>query len=179
MSSQTDPKTIYGVMVGVVKNQQVYMCRRTDVLKHYPKKWQFVNGRLNNNEQSYDAAERVLRDWMGLEIHRKRLTSVGTMKVDEINHFYYIYLLNLDKDEIPANTCSRWRDDWRLFTLDKAIPLDVIPCIRGVLKKMERNLNKAKLSEANRSPKYPNGILSPRELEILKALDPKMTTVSR
>lgn len=133
--------TIYGAAVAMIKDREVYLCRRTEKVI-FPKKWQFVNGRLQHTEQSMVTAVRVLEEQTMLKIDMRRLHFVANITVDETNEFYYVYALNLKEGEVPMNTCNRWRDNWRLFPFDKAIPLDVVCGIRPVLKAFERTRRK-------------------------------------
>jgi len=133
--------TLYGAAVVLIKNKQIYLSRRTEKVM-FPKKWQFINGRLRNMEQSMDTAERLVEEQTKLKIDRRRLYFATNITVSESNEFYYVYILNLNEDEVPLNTCDRWRGDWRIFPLDKASVLDVVPGIRGIIKGLHRSLLK-------------------------------------
>jgi len=64
--------TLYGAAVVLIKNKQIYLSRRTEKVM-FPKKWQFINGRLRNMEQSMDTAERLVEEQTKLKIDRRRL----------------------------------------------------------------------------------------------------------
>jgi len=133
--------TLYGAAVVLIKNKQIYLSRRTEKVM-FPKKWQFINGRLRNMEQSMDTAERLVEEQTKLKVDRRRLYFATNITVSESNEFYYVYILNLTADEVPLNTCDRWRGDWRIFPLDKATVLDVVPGIRPIIKALHRTLLK-------------------------------------
>ena len=133
--------TLYGAAVVLIKNKQIYLSRRTEKVM-FPKKWQFINGRLRNMEQSMDTAERLVEEQTKLKVDRRRLFFATNITVSESNEFYYVYILNLTADEVPLNTCDRWRGDWRIFPLDKASVLDVVPGIRPIIKALHRTLLK-------------------------------------
>lgn len=130
----------------LIKNKQIYLSRRTEKVM-FPKKWQFINGRLRNTEQSMATAERIIEEQTKLKIDPKRLFFATNITVGESNEFYYVYIVNLKDDETPVNTCERWRGDWRLFPLDKASVLDVVPGIRGIIKGLHRSLLKMEAQE--------------------------------
>lgn len=173
MSEGTTPKhTIYGSAVGVIKDRQIYLSRRTENVVR-PKKWQIVHGVLRSGEQSMDAAIRILHDQTGILITDKyRMQFVGSINTDDKSENYFLYLLNLNPDETPKNTCERFRGDWRLFELEKAEVLDVLEGVRGVLKKLNRSLKKYQSFQ-----KYKSGVLSEGEARHLAQLGPKMTRI--
>jgi 8-oxo-dGTP pyrophosphatase MutT (NUDIX family) len=140
--SETTMRKLYGVGVGVIKNKQVYMCRRGDSIQPFGKKWQFIHGALLAGEQSMQAACRLVEEQMGIKGITKDRLSFGTYVDEYKDEFYYVYLINLKPDEIPMNTDSNKRGDWRLFSLDKAIPLDVLPGLRTILISLNRTLEK-------------------------------------
>lgn len=129
--------TIYGAAVVMIKDKDVYLCRRTEKVI-FPKKWQFINGRIQHTEQSMDTAVRILEEHAMLKIDKKRLHFLQNVTIEESNEFYYIYVINLKEGEVPMNTCNRWRDNWKLFPMAKAGVLDVVPGIRGVIRTLER-----------------------------------------
>jgi len=140
-------QTLYGAAVLLVKDKQVYLSRRTEKVM-FPKKWQFINGRLQHLEQSMGAALRLVYEQTGIKIEdKKRLHFTRTVDVESTNEFYYVYLINLNKYETPVNTCERWRGDWRLFKMESAVVLDVVPGIRGILKGLHRGLTKYELAQ--------------------------------
>lgn len=164
------PHTIYGSEVGLIKNRQIYLSRRTENVVR-PKKWQLVHGVLRSGEQSMDAAIRILHDQTGLLItDKRRMQFVQSISTDDKSENYFLYLLNLEESENPQNTCERFRGDWRLFELEKAEVLDVLEGVRGVLKKLLRTRKKYESFQ-----KYSSGILSEGEALKLAKLGPRMT----
>jgi len=134
--------TLYGAAVVMIKDKEVYLCRRTEKVPSFPKKWQFANGRLRHTEQSLNTAVRVMEEQTMLQIDVKRLHFVQNVTIDETNEFYYVYVLKLLEGEVPMNTCNRWRDDWKLFPLEKAVVLDVVTGIRPILRALNRTCKK-------------------------------------
>lgn len=127
--------TIYGAGVIMIKDKEIYLCRRTEKVV-IPKKWQFINGRIKNTEQSMDTAVRLIEEQAMLKIDKRRLHYL--QNVTSENEFYYVYVVNLKEGEVPMNTCNRWREDWRLFPIEKACVLDVVPGIRTIIKVLEK-----------------------------------------
>jgi len=140
--SLNNQKTFYGVAVVLEKNKQLYLSRRSENMAIFPKKWQFVNGRLGGSEISIKSGIRHVEEQTGIKLDQGRLVHAALMNIDEINECYYIYLVHLKESETPVNTNQRLRSDWRLFPLESAVVLDVIPCIRDIIKKLNKNLIK-------------------------------------
>jgi len=142
MSNEQTPNTIYGVAIGMVKHGQVYLSRRKESVL-YPKKWQFVNGRMRDDAHAVDEAARIFKDQTDISVKDKtRFIFVKGISSHEYREFYFTYLINLTEDEIPKNTCDRFHDDWRPFNLDKAEMLDVVDGLRPVLKQMKKTKSK-------------------------------------
>jgi len=139
--------TIYGAAVALIKNKQIYLFRRTEKVL-FPKKWSFISARLRNTEQSMDTAARIITEQSSLKIDKRRLFFATNVTVEESNEFYYVYIVNLNNDEIPLNTCDRWRGDWRIFPLDKASVLDLVPGIRPIIRGLHRSLVKIETVES-------------------------------
>jgi ADP-ribose pyrophosphatase YjhB (NUDIX family) len=148
MISSYPANSKYGVAVGLFKGKEVYLSRRMDVLT-FSKKWQIVNGYLNDttkaNELSQDAAIRILKDDTGLDIHRNRLHYINLL--DFAGERYYLYLVHLNEGEEPKNKpfCTgepTIHSDWKLFPLDRAMVLDLVPGLRTVMRKLHKCLNK-------------------------------------
>lgn len=143
-SNVTSLNTIYGAAVILEKDDQIYLSRRSENVT-FPKKWQFINGRINGVEQSLDCAMRIVEDQTGLKIaDESRFYLLTTLELNNINEFYYVYAIHLEKNENPFNTCDRFRGDWRAFPLEKAVVLDVVTGIRDTIKHLHRGLIKAK-----------------------------------
>ena len=89
--------TIYGTVVCVVKNNQLYLSRRTEKTIISPKKWQTVNGLLaSQSEMSVQAAIRLVKEQMDIDVHDKsRYTFADTLNTEDKKFFYFVYLLNL------------------------------------------------------------------------------------
>jgi 8-oxo-dGTP pyrophosphatase MutT (NUDIX family) len=137
-----DEHTRYGAAIGLFRGKEIYMSRRIDV-PLFPKKWQFVNGRLKGSEQSLDAAIRILQEQTGIKIDKSRLHYITGIPYAVTNEYYYVYLVHLQDLEIPVNTDIEHRSDWKLFSLEAAIVLDVVPGLRHILVKARRGLLKA------------------------------------
>lgn len=137
MNENMSQNTIYGAGVVMVKDKEIYLCRRTEKII-FPKKWQFINGRINGAEQSMDTAIRLLNDQAMLRLDKRRLHFLQNVTVDETNEFYYVYVVNLKEGEVPMNTCNRWRENWRLFPINRATVLDLVPGIRPIIRTLER-----------------------------------------
>ncbi len=145
----SDEHTRYGAAIGLFKGKEIYLSRRIDV-PLFPKKWQFVNGGLKGSEQSLDAAMRVVAEQTGITIDKSRLHYITGIPCTQTNEYYYVYLVHLQDLEIPVNTDIQHRSDWRLFSLESAIVLDVVPGLRHILVKARRGLLKL---EAETDPK--------------------------
>jgi 8-oxo-dGTP pyrophosphatase MutT (NUDIX family) len=146
----SDEFTRYGTAIGLFKGKEIYMSRRIDV-PLFPKKWQFVNGRLKGAEQSLDAAVRIVKDQTGITVDKSRLHYVTGIPYTATNEYYYVYLVHLQDSEIPVNTDSAHRSDWKLFVLGAAIVLDVVPGLRHILVKAHKGLLKVEAeSDPNR-----------------------------
>jgi 8-oxo-dGTP pyrophosphatase MutT (NUDIX family) len=141
MTIMADEHARYGTAIGLFKGKEVYLSRRIEV-PLFPKKWQFANGRLKGGEQSLDAAIRVVEEQTGIKIDKSRLNYVTGIPYTATNEYYYAYLVHLEDSEIPANTDKKYRSDWRLFDLESAIVLDVVPGLRRILVKTRRALLK-------------------------------------
>ena len=126
--------TRYGVAVGLIKDKAIYLSRRIDT-PMFPKKWQFVNGWLWGSEQSQDAALRVVETQTGIKIEKDRLNYINSLTVTESNEFYYIYLVHLEDSETPTNTDIKYRSDWKLFPLEAASILDLVPGLRTIIRR--------------------------------------------
>ena len=179
MSDETDittttTNTLYGTAVGCVKNGQLYLSRRTETVI-YPKKWQLIHGRMKKGELSTEAAMRLLEDQTELKIYdRTRYHFVN--HIESSNHeFYYVYLVNLMENEIPKNTCDRFRGDWRTFDLEKAEVLDVVEGLRPIVKQLHKTKLKMETYMKNFGGKTVNEVLTEREARHLAQLGPKMT----
>ena len=121
---------------------------------------------------------RLIYDQMNISITDKmRFKFVSTIEDDKKREMYFVHLLNLTDDEMPKNTCDRFRGDWKAFDLDKAIPLDVLDGIRPVLKKLYKTKLKYETYRANfdTSELPGKGVLTEREAKVLAKLGPKMS----
>ncbi len=169
-STDNQPNTIYGVAVGMVRYGQVFLSRRTETVL-YPKKWQFVNGRLKKGEVSVEAAMRVLADQTDIVINdRERFSFVKGISTNDHREFWFVYLVTLGDNDIPMNTCERFHGDWKPFDLERAEVLDVVDGIRPILRKMKKT--KLKFETYLKSA---SGILSEKKRQEIVQLGPKMT----
>ena len=136
-----------------------------------------------------DTVARLIEEQTQLKIDKRRFHFATNITISESNEFYYVYIVNLNEDEIPLNTCDRWRGDWRVFPLDKASVLDVVPGIRNVIKALYRTLLKVEydrnfqwLADQKRQQIFigpPQEQLSQGEQLHLSKLGPKMTRYSQ
>jgi 8-oxo-dGTP pyrophosphatase MutT (NUDIX family) len=131
--------TRYGVAIGLVKDKEIYLSRRAEVVM-FPKKWQFVNGRMRGAELSRDAAVRIIESETGIVINKERLHDTGTLTVDESGEFYYVYLVHLNEGECPSISSETFHGAWRAFPLPSAVVLDLVPGLRKVLRGLYRAL---------------------------------------
>lgn len=141
------PKTLYGAAIGLFKGDEVILSRRIDTPK-FPKKWQFCNGRLRGQEQSQDAAIRIVKEQTGIQLDKKQLHYINSISLAESHEFYYVYLVHLKDDEKPTNTDTKYRSNWRQFKLGNACVLDLVPGIRNILRKLLSCLIKVREMEA-------------------------------
>jgi ADP-ribose pyrophosphatase YjhB (NUDIX family) len=145
-----EPRTLYGAAIGLFKGKEVYLSRRIDT-PLFPKKWQFLNGRLKGIEQSQDGAVRIVEEQTGIKVDKSRLHYINSVTIAESGEFYYVYLVHLQDSEIPVNTDNKYRSDWKLFNLTAASVLDLVPGIRHILKKLNKCLIKVEAeSDPNR-----------------------------
>ena len=156
----SDTPTRYGVVVGLVKGTEIYLSRRTDEKKYaFPKKWQFVNGYLKETlEISIEAAHRETLRETGLDIHKSRFYYLNSITVG--NEFYYIYLVHLNENESPVEIDEKifGHSNWKAFPLDKAVVLDLVPCLRTILRKLLKTLavaERGKMKETQKIQYYP------------------------
>ena len=145
ISDNTDNiKIRYGVAVGLFKDKEVLLSRRIDT-PLFSKKWQFVNGNVKFEEDSKDSAVRLVEDQTGIKIDKTQLYYSHTITIGETKEFYYIYLVHLKDTDIPSNTDTKYRSDWKIFSLKNAVVLDLVPGIRPILRKLLRCLIKVEL----------------------------------
>jgi ADP-ribose pyrophosphatase YjhB (NUDIX family) len=136
-----DMNTRYGAAVGLIKGNMVYLSRRSEKLP-FGKKWQFVNGRLNSNETGQSCALRVVKEQTGIDLTKDQLYFINSVSIDDTKEFYYIYLVHLDLDEMPFCVENNFRSGWRLFKLEHACALDLVPGIRHILRKLFKSYEK-------------------------------------
>ena len=138
-----DKNMRYGVIIGLVTNdKKIYLSRRIDTIKVYPKKWQLINDELKSVcESSLDAAARTIREETGINVTTNRLHHINLLQLD--NQSYYIYMVHLAKGEIPfyIDDIKIQRGmfnhtEWREFSLEQAVVLDLVPCLRSILRKL-------------------------------------------
>ena len=149
-----DEHTKYGAAIGLFRGKEIYMSRRIDV-PLFPKKWQFVNGRLKGSEQSLDAAIRILQEQTGIKIDKSRLHYITGIPYTATNEYYYVYLVHLQDLEIPINTDIEHRSDWKLFSLEAAIVLEEYDCasINNIIKTCQTML-KYRNAKTSKAPRY-------------------------
>ena len=156
----SDTATRYGVVVGLVKGTEIYLSRRIDDKKFaFPKKWQFLNGYLKETlEISIEAAHRTVLEETGINIHKNRFYFLNSITVGK--EFYYIYLVHLKDDETPIEIDEKvfGHSNWKAFPLDKAVVLDLVPCLRTILRKLLKTLaiaERGKMKETQKIGYYP------------------------
>ena len=130
-------KTKYGAAIGLIKGDEIFLSRRVDT-PVFPKKWQFANGRLRGEEDSKDAATRIVEEQTGIYIAKPRLHFLHSIQVTETAEFYYLFLLHLNEGEVPMIQTIYWKhySDWKSFKLEKAVVLDLVPGIRTPIRKL-------------------------------------------
>ena len=135
--------TRYGVAVGLFKDKKVYLSRRSEKTI-FPKKWQFVNGRMKGAELSHAAAVRIVEEHTGIILTPERLHDIGNITVDESGEFYYVYLVHLQDGECPINFDNKFNfyGNWRAFSMESSIVLDLVPGLRNILRKLYKCLMK-------------------------------------
>jgi len=137
---ESDTKTLYGVLIGLVQNKRVYLSRRLKV-QLYPGKWQLINGHIRTGEeQSADASVRIVERDTGLKLDRNRFHYVHSVFIKEINEFYYVHLVHLKEDETPVSTENTVVSALKSFKIADAVVLDVIPSVRSILKRLNASL---------------------------------------
>ena len=139
--------TVYGVVVCLVKNKQVYLSRRIDTTL-FSKKWQFLNTWMRGSQSSFEAAINLVERETGIVITRDRLFFASSISLTSLHEFYYIYLVNLKDDEIVVDIEDKHRSPWKPFPLLGAIVLDVVPAIRPILRKLLKGLNAVEFDNA-------------------------------
>ena len=159
MSEGFTDTTKYGVVLAVLKDRQLYMSQRTENVT-YPKKWNVISGMMKADEQSIDAVDRMLGEQMLIKAEKKRFHFVESLNT-VTNELFYVYLLNLNPLEIPSDTKKEYRNEWRLFSVKKAMVLDVVPGIRNIVRNLFRAEFYARTEETDK--------------ELRKHLGPKMT----
>ena len=165
-------KTTYGIAVAVLKDGQIYMSRRAEGTT-YPKKWQFVNDFQWPGERTTLAASRIMKEQMDVEVNENRFHFATILLPEGKNLLYYVYMIHLDKDEIPMNVEDEYRSDWRLFSLEAACVLDVIPELRDIIKKLYKSKIKFEKNLSVDTKQLTQG----EQLHLSKLLGPKMTRI--
>ena len=130
-------KTKYGAAIGLIKGEEIFLSRRVDT-PLYAKKWQFANGRLRGEEDSKEAACRIVEEQTGIFTTPDRLHYLHLTQLTDIDECYYTFLLNLRPTECPVlqELYKKFFSDWRAFKLEKAVVLDLVPGIRVPIRKL-------------------------------------------
>jgi ADP-ribose pyrophosphatase YjhB (NUDIX family) len=130
------------------KYEEIYLSRRVDT-PIFPKKWQFVNGPLRGQEESKEAALRVLEEQTGIYATKDRLHFLHSIQLTETEEFYYLFLMHLRPTEAPIQQVvyKKFYSDWRAFKLEKAVVLDLVPGIRTPIRKLLITLTRIKANE--------------------------------
>ena len=136
--------TLYGAAIGLFKDKGVYLSRRIDT-PLFPKKWQFLNGGMKDGENGHNSSIRIAEEQTGIKLDDSRLHYITSINITQTNEFYFVYLVYLKNAEIPVNNCPKHCSDWKLFTLDAAVVLDLVPGVRHILLKLNKALHRVEL----------------------------------
>ena len=139
--------TCYGVIVCLIKDKEIYLSRRLDT-PLFSKKWQLLNSWMRSGESSFEVAINLIDKETGITITRDRLFIASTISITNLHEFFYIYLVNLNKNECVVDIEDKYRSFWKAFPLNRAIVLDVVPAIRPILRKLLKNLAIAEFDRA-------------------------------
>lgn len=142
--SDTPISTRYGVAIGLVYGKEIYLSRRTETVVAFPKKWQFINGRMHGTEQSKTAAIRLVEQQAGIFLEENRLHPMPHIEIPNSGEFYYVYFVHLTENEKPAtdDINERCRGPWKQFPIEKAAILDVVTGIRPILRNLQAALKR-------------------------------------
>lgn len=138
------PKTIYGVAIALFRGNEVYLSQRMWNQLRYANNWQIIYGFVKGDYERYaDAAVRIVRVETGINLTINRLCFIKSMMVG--NEFYYTYFVHLKDDEVPAPADKEQfaiRGNFISFPLQRAIYMNLVPCLEKVLKTALRTMPK-------------------------------------
>lgn len=135
------PRMEYASAVWLVSDKQVYLCRRINTTTYHGK-WQPVWRELAISELPMAGACKAVEEQTGLTITESRLHWAQTLSDENITRMCWVYLVHLNKDEIPRAPQDMEMSDWVLCRLDKAAILDLVPGFRVIAVKLLKSLKK-------------------------------------
>ena len=119
-----DKKRYSGVVVKC--NNKVLLCKRNNQ-GSFPGMWSIPAGKMEENEESRDAAKREFFEETAIDIDNQELTFVGllprhTRDGKKVKGFMYVYLLNSDSEIEPdfENAIDgEEHTEWKYFSLNE------------------------------------------------------------
>lgn len=127
--------TKYTVAVGLRCGDKFWMSQRINT-PNFAGKWQFPGGKLEKDENPLDGGLRELKEETNLDIDCKRVRYCRHIEGDPTTLICYVYYIDLNATEIPVRT-ENTMTDWRLFTYDEALKLDLMPGLVETLDKLK------------------------------------------
>ncbi len=127
--------TEYTVALALRCDDKLWLSQRVGT-PNFAGKWQFPGGKLEDKENPIDGAMRETKEETGLEIMEKRLRFVMGVFGDPTTKVCYVYYVDLNDAEIPVRT-ENATTDWRLFSYDEALKLDLMPGLAEAITKLK------------------------------------------
>ena len=145
------PKTKYGVAIALFREDNVFLSQRLLNQLRYASAWQIVYGFTGGNYERYaDAAVRIVKEETGIVLTADRLCYIKSMLVG--NEFYYTYFVHLKDNEMPADPDdeqSRIRSCFISFPLERAVNMNLVPCLEKLLRNAFKALGKSRAEKCS------------------------------
>ena len=124
--------TQYTVAVGLLLGNRLYLSKRLHT-QNFPNKWQFPGGKLEEGEEAIIGGIREVEEETGIKLKPERLKYVNNIYGDPSTFCCYVYTVELHADEVPQLREYSKMTEWRLFTYDLALQLDLMPGLEEVI----------------------------------------------
>lgn len=92
------------VSAGVlIKNDNIFLPKRSSKLKHSPNKYEFPGGKLEKGETFKDALKRELYEELSIEVDYKNIIDFPNNRVENDEIILNVFIVNDWKNEIKLN----------------------------------------------------------------------------
>jgi 8-oxo-dGTP diphosphatase len=92
------------VSAGVlIKNDNIFLPKRSGKLKHSPNKYEFPGGKLEKGETFKDALKRELYEELSIEVDYKNIIEFPNNRVENDEIILNVFIVNDWKNEIKLN----------------------------------------------------------------------------